>query len=137
MVRDSLICPEGQNSIVYTNVKNWGGKRLWVATGEATGWLNMPDFFMEEKNMLRMIMLTPQPVSYTMKSMYYLSNQFMYFFKEGGECTSLTSRRILSADVTYVNNKKFKAAPYYGGASSNASNFFLDPGSGDVLCPMQ
>ena len=114
----------GANSIVYTNVKNWGGKRLWVATGEATGWLNMPDFSWEEKNMLRMIMLTPQPVGYTMKSMYYLTDQFMYFFTGEGNVHLLTSRSILSADVTYVNNKKFNAAPYYGGASRDAAILF-------------
>lgn len=51
----------GANSIAYTEVNVWGGKRLWVATGEATGWLDMPDFSWKEKNMLRMIMLNPQP----------------------------------------------------------------------------
>ena len=114
----------GANSIVYTNVKNWGGKRLWVATGEATGWLNMPDFSWEEKNMLRMIMLTPQPVSYTMRSMYFLSDQFMYFFTAEGNVHLLTSRSILSGDITYVNNKKFEAAPYYGGSYRDAAILF-------------
>ena len=114
----------GANSIAYTNVRAWGGRRLWVATGEASGWLDMPDFSWKDKNMLRMIMLTPQPVSYTMKSMYCLSDQFMYFFTAEGNVHLLTSRGILSADITYVNNKKFQAASYYGGDNSHAAILF-------------
>lgn len=114
----------GANAIAYTNVSSWGGRRLWVATGEATGWLDMPDFSWKDKNMLRMIMLTPQPVSYTMKSMYSLSNQYMYFFTAEGNVHLLTVRGILSADVTYVNNKKFRAASYYGGDNSRAAILF-------------
>ena len=71
-----------------------------------------------------MIMLTPQPVSYTMKSMYCLSDQFMYFFTAEGNVHLLTSRGILSADITYVNNKKFQAASYYGGDNSHAAILF-------------
>ena len=114
----------GANSIAYTNVKNWGGRRLWVATGEASGWLDMPDFSWKDKNMLRMIMLTPQPVNYTMKSMFCLSAQYMYFFTAEGNVHLLTSRGIISADVTYVNNKKFRAASYYGGDNSHAAILF-------------
>lgn len=36
----------------------------------------------------------------------------------------LTSRGILSADITYVNNRKFQAAPYYGGDNSHAAILF-------------
>ncbi len=114
----------GANSIAYTEVNVWGGKRLWVATGEATGWLDMPDFSWKEKNMLRMIMLNPQPVSYTMKSMYYLNDQYMYFFTAEGNVHLLTRRGILSSDVAYVNNKKFQAAPYYGGDNTRAAILF-------------
>lgn len=115
----------GANALAYTNAKAWGGKRLWVATGEASGWLDMPDFSWKDKNMLRMIMLTPKPVSYTMKSMYNLmEGQYMYFFTAEGNVHLLTSRGILSADITYVNNKKFQAAPYYGGDNSHAAILF-------------
>ena len=54
-----------------------------MATGEASGWLDMPDFSWKDKNMLRMIMLTPQPVSYTMKSMYCLSDLCIFSQRRG------------------------------------------------------
>lgn len=59
-----------------------------------------------------------------MKSMYYLNDQYMYFFTAEGNVHLLTRRGILSSDVAYVNNKKFQAAPYYGGDNTRAAILF-------------
>ncbi len=56
-------------------------KQIWVATGEATGWLTIPDMLWQETNLATFMMVETKPISYTFKKMYaFKQNNLQEFF---------------------------------------------------------
>lgn len=101
-------------------------KYLWVATGEGTGWLELPDFSWDETQTLRMLMVKQEPVSYTLCNITQLNGAGMgitFGFTEDGNVHPYNVNNIVYPDIAYANMRKFKASPWLGG-NRNAALFF-------------
>ncbi|MFR7812658.1 MAG: hypothetical protein ACLU4N_27385, partial [Butyricimonas faecihominis] len=76
----------GANAVSYISWDRMNIKQIWVATGEATGWLTIPDMVWLETNMATYMMVEAKPISYTFKKMYaYKQNDLKEFFVTRGE----------------------------------------------------
>lgn len=100
------------NVAVGNAVKN---KYLLVATGEGTGWLKLPDFTWDSKQMLGMLMVKQEPGVFTIKSAFQLSSSAALYFTANGNAHVHNTFDIIYSDFAYLNQVKFKAAPYTGG----------------------
>ncbi len=109
-------------------VKNISGHAgldgLWVATGENTGFLNMPDFTWEETNLMSMYMVVPEE-EYNIKHILYNgSARVLMFYNASGAIHLCPYRKInIYSTITYLNNVEFEAAPYYGCAREAAGSY--------------
>lgn len=104
----------GVANIFVTKAKSY----LWVATGQASAYLKLPDFSWEEKQMARMLMAKQEPVSYTFKSFHQFTNEGSFYLTDQGNAHVLTGNGVIFPDYAFVNNEKFKASPYLGGSST-------------------
>lgn len=100
------------NIAVGNAVKN---KYLMVSTGEGTGWLNLPDFTWSPNQMLSMLMVKQEPAGYAIQSAFQMSPSAALYFTAGGNAHVHNTFNIVYSDFAYLNQVKFKAAPYVGG----------------------
>lgn len=108
-------------------VKNISGHQgldgLWIATGENTGFLNMPDFTWKETNLMSMYMVVPEE-EYNIKNITYSSANVLMFYSASGSIHLCPYRKLnIYSTITYTNNIEFEAAPYYGGGKDENSNY--------------
>ncbi len=96
----------GANCICYYVASN-NAKKLWVATGEATGWLDIVNYEWKSTSVARMLMAKPEPISYTFKNIV----GGLYFFTENGQMHPLNNYDIMSTDVGYVGGRKIQLYP--------------------------
>lgn len=99
---------------------------LWVSTGEGMGWLQLPDFSWEEKQMLRMLMVKQEPVSYTLCNIGQFHANIGFGFTQDGNVHPLNNNNLVYSDIAYANMQKFKAAPWLGGYNNAALLFDTD-----------
>ncbi|MCM1032081.1 MAG: PKD-like family lipoprotein [Oscillibacter sp.] len=100
------------NIAVGNAVKN---KYLLVATGEGTGWLNLPDFTWDVRQMLGILMVKQYPGVFTIKSAFQLSSSAALYFTAAGNAHVHNTFNIIYSDFAYLEQQKFRAAPYVGG----------------------
>lgn len=108
----------GANFVASTRVNK--NKYLWVATGEGTGWLQLPDFSWDEKQMLQMLLIKEEPEGYTLNNIGQSTAEYLLGFTKEGNTHILNSNYIVYSDIAYVNMQKFKASPYWGGDKDGA-----------------
>lgn len=90
-------------------------KYLLVSTGEGTGWLKLPDFTWNSKQMLDLLMVKQEPNRFVVRSAFQLSNAASFYFTADGGAYVHNTFNIIYTDFAYLNKVKFKAAPYIGG----------------------
>lgn len=115
----------GANTVAFIS-QTGGAKYLWVATGEATGWLALPDFTWDEKQLVRMKMATAESENYTMKVIQQFSAGGTFMVSAEGNAHFHNTLDIIYPDFTYVNKQPFTAAPYVGGREIAAILFDED-----------
>jgi len=108
----------GANCVYSQTVAN--AKRIWVATGEATGWLDMKNFAWGERDIARSIMAIPQPVSYTFKNIITLGGK-VYLMSADGNGHVINNYAMIYPTFAVVNNKTVKLAPFAVGTTSSAA----------------
>lgn len=113
----------GANCVLYLNDSKEAYKKLWIATGEATGWLDIINFQWNEKNLVKSLMLEPKPLSYTFTNMILCQGQ-MIFFNPSGAMHYLDNYNIISSNVAKLNSLDFEAHPD-AGRSLLSSYIFL------------
>lgn len=106
----------GANCVCYQGVAN--DKRLWVATGEATGFLDMLNFAWEERNLARSIMAIPQPVSYTFEKIMIIGGKVVFLNPEGG-AHLINNYKMIFPDFAVTGGRKTELASYAGGTSKS------------------
>ena len=91
-------------------------KQIWVATGEATGWLTIPDMLWQETNLATFMMVETKPISYTFKKMYaFKQNNLQDFFvTDDGEVHWFDPTSTFYSDCAFNSGKKFKASTMLG-----------------------
>ncbi len=94
-------------------------KRIWIATGEATGWLDMINFAWGERDLARSIMAVPQPVSYTFKNIQ-LYNGKVYMMSADGNGHVINNYAMIYPTFAVLNNRSVKLAPFVAGSRSSA-----------------
>lgn len=120
----------GANLVASISCGSAGGLRkyLWMSTGEAMAWLKLPDFSWDETQMLRMLMVKQEPVSYTLCNIGQFHADIAFGFTEDGNVHPLNKNQLVYTDIAYVNNQKFKASPWLGGYNKIALLFDSDRG---------
>lgn len=118
----------GANFVASTSCGSGGGvyKYLWMSTGEGMGWLKLPDFSWDEKQMLRMLMVKQEPVSYTLCNIGQFHSNIAFGFTQDGNVHPLNNNNLVYSDIAYVNMQKFKASPWLGGYNNTALLFDTD-----------
>lgn len=98
---------------------------IWVATGENTGWLNLPDFDWKETNLMSMYMLVQEEEDYVVENIVNIDNSraLLLYSASGALHVCPYVKGIINSTITYVDGVEFEAAPYYGG----------DAGSGMIV----
>ena len=117
----------GANAIYYAALSN-EEPRLWVATGESTGWLDFPNFDWQETNMMHLLMAFPEDVSYTANTMVNAGGgRAMFLYSTTGELHVYVAvnTHLFYSDVAYINGAKFHAAPCIAGRTSSMSDALL------------
>lgn len=106
----------GANAVSYISWDRMNIKQIWVATGEATGWLTIPDMVWLETNMATYMMVEAKPISYTFKKMYaYKQNDLKEFFvTDEGEVHWFDPTGAFYSDCAYNGGQKFKASTILG-----------------------
>lgn len=107
----------GANCVAYFASEYSIPQSVWIATGENTGFLNMPDFTWEETNTIGMYMLVQQEENYEVKNIVSLgSARVKIFFCASGDILAMHyNRNFLNTTFTYVDVVHFEADPYFGG----------------------
>lgn len=90
-------------------------KYLMVSTGEGSGWLTLPDFTWNEKQIMDFLMVKKIPGAFSIQSAYQLSKSAALYFTANGEAHVHNTYNIIYSDFAILNKVKFKAAPYVGG----------------------
>lgn len=105
----------GANCIVYKSGVTPAERQIWIATGEATGYIDdFINFKWKERNLAKYLFLQPQPVSYTFKNMVLSTNRIIYFFTEKGEMHGLDAYGIIGTNAAIYNNTPFTSWPGCG-----------------------
>ena len=101
---------------------------IWVATGENTGWLDLPDFTWEETNLMSMYMLVQEEEDYNVKNIAIntYDRALLLYSASGAIHISPFRQEILSTTMTYVDGVEFAAAPYYGGTLNQSAMLVYD-----------
>lgn len=115
----------GAQFISSTRVRE---RRLFLSTGEGTGWLSLPDFSWEDTQMARMLMIMQEPVSYTFCNIDQFISTIAFGFTKDGEVHPYNVNDVIYTDVAHANLKKFKASPWLGGHTNNAIFYDTDRG---------
>ena len=117
----------GANAIYYAALNN-ESPRLWVATGESTGWLDFPNFDWKETNMMHLLMAFPEDVSYTASTMANAGGgRAMFLYSATGELHVYVAvnTHLFYSDIAYINGEKFHAAPCIAGRTSTMNDALL------------
>lgn len=106
----------GANAVSYVAWDRMNIKQIWVATGEATGWLTIPDMLWEETYLAPYMMVETKPMSYTFKKMYAFkpNDQKEYFVTEEGEVHWFNPTSAFYPDCAFNAGRKFKASTTLG-----------------------
>lgn len=105
----------GANCILYRPGQISTERQIWIATGEATGYIDdFINFKWKDKNLARYLFLQPQPVSYTFKNMVLSTNRVIYFFTERGEMHGLDVYGIIGTNAAIYNSASFASWPGCG-----------------------
>lgn len=101
---------------------------IWIATGENTGWLDLPDFTWEETNLMSMYMLVQEEEDYNVKNIAIntYDRALLLYSASGAIHISPFQQEILSTTMTYVDGMEFAAAPYYGGTLNQSAMIVYD-----------
>ena len=101
---------------------------VWIATGENTGWLDLPDFTWEETNLMSMYMLVQEEDDYNVKNIAIntYDRALILYSASGAIHISPFRQEVLSTTITYVNGVEFEAAPYYGGTLNQSAMLVYD-----------
>lgn len=103
----------GANCVYYGRyASNKNG--IWIATGEATGWIDPVDFHWDSTNLARSIMVQPKPVSYTFKNILAVGG-VQYFLTEAGEVHMMNNYVTIWTNLAFVGGYQFAAYPVTGG----------------------
>lgn len=88
---------------------------IWVATGENTGWLDLPDFTWKETNVMSMYMLVQE--DYEIENIVNLSGAraILLYSASGSIHISLHGKGIINTTPTFINGVQFESAPHYAG----------------------
>lgn len=118
----------GGGAQLLSSIRFYNQRYLFMSTGEGTGWLKLPDFSWDDTQMVRMLMIMQEPVSYTFSNIDQFSIQISFCFTKDGNLHPFNTNNIIYTDVAYANLKKFKVAPWLGGFGNNAIFYDTDRG---------
>lgn len=107
---------------VSCNKLNTGNKAktLWIATGQAAGWLTLPDFTWSDKQLMRLRMLIPEPLDYSLNRVSQTDRGMVFMTGEGNIHVFNSLDNLILADAAYLNKKKFKAGNHVGMGANGA-----------------
>lgn len=93
---------------------------IWLATGQAAGWLTLPDFTWSDRQLLRLKMLIPEPLDYSLNSIAQTDRGMVFMTGEGNIHIFNSRDNLILADAAYLNKKKFLGSPYAGMGNNGA-----------------
>lgn len=99
----------GANCVCSQNVAN--ANKIWIATGEATGWLDMVNFAWGERDIARSIMSVPQPVSYTFRNISIWEGK-VYLLSTDGNAHVINNYSMIYPSFAVVSGKAVELAPF-------------------------
>lgn len=115
LARSGFPYTKGGAKFVKRITDNYAGNGVWIATGENTGWLNLPNFDWSEGNLIGMYMTVPDENDYIIENIVDVTNtQSKIIYCKSGHILVL-KRGGINPTITYTNSMEFKAAPYFGG----------------------
>ena len=74
LARSGFPYTKGGAKFVKRITDNYAGNGVWIATGENTGWLNLPNFDWSEGNLIGMYMTVPDENDYIIENIVDVTN---------------------------------------------------------------
>lgn len=103
LARSGFPYTKGGAKFVKRITDNYAGNGVWIATGENTGWLNLPNFDWSEGNLIGMYMTVPDENDYIIENIVDVTNtQSKIIYCKSGHILVL-KRGGINPTITYTN----------------------------------